>query len=116
MRRLLLAAIAGSAVGLLLFLKPHWPAVTQAVLGGAATVILVEFLQLGVGVRSLLTGIRSDLVQIRKHELEIEKLKEEVTQLRSRIKEPTQDEVIRYGRGEIIQKKNLTGREGKLRG
>src|SRR5260370_39718358 len=66
------------AAGVVLFGLLSWwangPAAFDAVLAfiGAA---LVHLLQLGAGIRHLVTGVRLDLAQLKKTEIEIDKLK-----------------------------------------
>jgi len=64
----------------------------------------VGFLQLGAGIRHLLTGMARDIAEIEKVRLEVEQLRLTLEKERSHVSEPTPEAVVRYGAGELLRK------------
>ena len=136
MDRLVINSILAGVVLFILVMVSKGGASAATAIAVAGSV-LVQLLQLGVGIRSLLTGMRADIlqsekvrveierlasgisadaVQIEKARVEMEKTREELRKLLSRIYEPEAIEVIKYGRGEAVNPRLVSGgKEGSIR-
>ena len=73
-------------------------------LAGAVFTALVAFVQLGAGIRHLLTGMARDIAEIEKVRLEVEHLRLTLEKERSHVSEPTPEAVVKYGLGELLWK------------
>lgn len=91
-------------VGLGAFLLAWFVTDRQPILIGLLAGIVVAVLQVGGGIRDLVTGITRDLVETEKARLEIEKLRHDLADFDSRLKQATPDEIAKYGRSEVMSK------------
>lgn len=97
----LLILAVGCAVGVLAGLVgTRW----DPLLAGAVFTALVAFVQLGAGIRHLLTGMARDIAEIEKVRLEVEHLRLTLEKERSHVSEPTPEAVVKYGLGELLWK------------
>ena len=96
----LITLAVGFGAFLLAWLATDW----QPILIGMLASIVTAILQVGGGIRDLVTGITRDLVETEKARLEIEKLRHDLAEFDSRLKVASPDEVAKYARNEVMSK------------
>jgi cell shape-determining protein MreC len=94
----LITVAVGLGAILLAWLATDW----QPILIGMLASIVTAILQVGGGIRDLVTGITRDLVETEKARLEIEKLRHDLAEFDSRLKGATPDETARFAPSEVM--------------
>ena len=94
---ILLALAAGAGFG---WLAKSLGSALDPFLLAAIFSAVVGLLELGAGIRHLLTGVAKDLLEMEKLRLETEKLRLDIARAQARLREPSGDEVIEFGAGE----------------